>query len=412
MEYGCIGEHLKHSFSKEIHNLITDYEYEIREIEKESLGDFMTKKSFRAINVTIPYKESVIPYMHQIDAHAEAIGAVNTVVNRDGRLCGYNTDFYGMSLLIRHAGVQIQNKKVIILGTGGTSKTALAVARSLGASEIYRVSRTEREGAISYETLYKFHTDADVIINTTPSGMFPNIFDTPIDLDKFPVLSGVIDAVYNPIRTPLIMSARERGIAAEGGLYMLVAQAVRASEIFLDEKYADGICDEIYEKTLSEKQNVVLVGMPASGKSTVGKILSEKLSRKFIDTDLLIEERAGMTIPDIFEKLGEENFRRFESEIITECSAENGAVIATGGGAVLRSENVRALRENGRIYFIDRPLDALIPTEDRPLSKTKEAIKARYEERYPIYCKSADVMIDASADAVGVAKIIEGDFKR
>ena len=410
MRYGCIGEHLKHSFSKEIHNLLSDYEYEIREIERDNLDDFMTKRDFSAINVTIPYKESVIPHMHYIDEHAKAIGAVNTVVNRGGLLYGYNTDFYGMTMLARHAGVQIAGKKVVILGTGGTSKTAYAVAKSIGAREVLRVSRTAKEDAISYDDLYKFHTDAEVIINTTPSGMFPNIFDTPIDLNKFQNLSGALDAVYNPLSTPFILSALKRGIPSEGGLYMLVAQAVRASEIFIDTKYEDGVTDEVYSRILKEKENIVLIGMPASGKSTVGAILAEHLGRVLIDTDSLIVDRAKMPIPEIFEKLGEKAFRDIESEVIKECAAKNGSIIATGGGAILRHENIDALKENGKIYFIDRPLDSLIPTDDRPLSSTKEAIVKRYNERYGIYCGAADVTIDADCDAKDVAEKIEGDF--
>lgn len=412
MKYGCIGEHLKHSFSKEIHNALADYEYEIREIERENLSSFAEKKDFLAINVTIPYKELIMPHMYYIDGHARSIGAVNTVVNRGGLLYGYNTDFYGMSMLIRHAGVEIEGKKVVILGTGGTSKTSLAVAEALGARKIIRVSRTAREDAISYEELYIHHTDADVIINTTPSGMFPNIFDAPVDISKFPTLSGVIDAVYNPLRTPLILAAKERGIAAEGGLYMLVAQAVRASEIFIDTKYDESETERVYEKIKREKENVVLVGMPASGKSTVGALLAKELSRPLIDTDKLVEEHAGMAIPEIFEKFGESRFRELESEALREASLKTGAIIATGGGAVLRSDNVAALRENGRIYFIDRPLSALIPTDDRPLSKTREAITARYNERYGIYSAVADVKIDAACDACGVAKRIIGDFNR
>ena len=412
MKYGCIGEHLKHSFSKEIHNALTDYEYEIREIERDKLSDFAEKKDFRAINVTIPYKELIMPHMYYIDEHAASIGAVNTVVNRDGLLYGYNTDFFGMSMLIRHAGVDIKGKKVVILGTGGTSKTSVAVAKALLADKIIRVSRTAREDAISYGELYEKHTDADVIINTTPSGMFPNIFDTPVDISKFPALSGVIDAVYNPLRTPLILAARKNGIAAEGGLYMLVAQAVRASEIFIDTKYEEDTAERIYSKIKREKENIVLIGMPASGKSTVGALLAEKLSRPLIDTDKLIEARAQMAIPEIFEKFGEKEFRRLETEAIKEASAQNSSVIATGGGAVLKEENVTALKENGRIYFIDRPLEALIPTVDRPLSKTKEAITERYNERYGIYCSSADVRVDADCSAQSVAEKINGEFEK
>lgn len=410
MKYGCIGEHLKHSFSKEIHNLLSDYEYEIREIERDRLDDFMTRRDFRAINVTIPYKEAVIPHMHYIDEHAKSIGAVNTVVNHGGLLYGYNTDFYGITMLARHSGVTLKGKKVVILGTGGTSKTALAVAKAQGAKEILRVSRTSKEDAISYEELYKFHTDAEVIINTTPSGMFPSIFDAPIDLDKFSNLAGLLDTIYNPLSTPLVLKARARKIPAEGGLYMLVAQAVRASEIFLDTKYDDGETDRVYSRIVKDKENVVLIGMPASGKSTVGALLAKGLGKALVDTDALIAERTGMPIPEIFEKLGEKAFRDIESEVIAECAAKNGCIIATGGGAILRPENTNALSENGRIYFIDRPLDALIPTPDRPLSSTKEDIVKRYKERYGIYRDSAHVIIDADCDAMSVAEKIEGDF--
>lgn len=410
MKYGCIGEHLKHSFSKEIHNALADYEYEICEIERDKLSSFLEEKSFLAINVTIPYKELIIPHMHFIDEHAKAIGAVNTVVNRNGKLYGYNTDFYGMSRLILHAGVEVTGKKVIVLGTGGTAKTATAVAQSFGAKEIIKVSRSVKAGSVTYEELYRNHTDTEIIINTTPSGMFPNIFDCPIDLGAFDNLTGVIDAVYNPIRTPLILSAKKRGIAAEGGLYMLVAQAVRASEIFLDTEYEDSVTEKVYRKILGEKENVVLIGMPASGKSTVGKILGERYGREFIDTDEVIELRAGKSIPDIFRKKGEDYFRELEAEIIKEISLKNGAVISTGGGAVLREENVSALRENGKIYFIDRPLSALMPTEDRPLASTKEAIEERYKERYPIYTDTADYTINADCNAECVADKIERSF--
>jgi shikimate dehydrogenase len=241
--------------------------------------------------------------------------------------------------------------------------------------------------------------------------MFPNIFDCPIDLGAFDNLTGVIDAVYNPIRTPLILSAKKRGISAEGGLYMLVAQAVRASEIFLGTKYESSVTEKVYRRILGEKENTVLIGMPASGKSTVGKILSERYGREFFDTDALIEERVQKSIPDIFREKGEDYFRELEAEIIKEISLKNGAVISTGGGAVLREENISALRENGKIYFIDRPLSALMPTEDRPLASSKEAIEKRYKERYPIYTASADYTVSADCNAECVAnKIQKGAF--
>ncbi|MBQ8689914.1 MAG: shikimate dehydrogenase [Clostridia bacterium] len=412
IEYGCIGERLKHSFSKEIHNALADYDYRIVEVPREELESFALEHSFRAINVTIPYKEMIMPYLYSIDAHAATIGAVNTVVNRDGRLYGYNTDFYGMKSLLDFAGISLRGKKVVILGTGGTSKTAYAVAGAEGARVILRVSRSGREDAITYEELYARHTDAQVIINTTPSGMYPNIFTSAVDISHFPSLDGVIDAVYNPLRTPLVLSAMKRGIAAMGGLYMLVAQAVRASEIFTDTSYPSGELERVYRKILAEKENIVLIGMPASGKSTVARLLKSRLGRTVIDTDELIVRRAGKSIPEIFAEVGEAGFRELEAEAVREASASCGVIIATGGGAVLRSENVDALRENGRLYFIDRPLEALVPTRDRPTASDRAAIEQRYAERYDIYCAAADVRIDATGDSEAVSKIIEGEFFR
>ncbi len=405
MKYGLLGEKLGHSYSKVIHERL-GYEYELKEVEKNALPAFMTERDFTAINVTIPYKESVIPYLYHIDDEAKKIGAVNTLLNRDGRLYGYNTDFYGLSLLIKKIGVDLKGKKVVILGTGGTSKTAAAVSESLGAKSVIRVSRSGKEGALTYEALYEHHTDADFLINTTPAGMFPNIFGIPADISKIPGLCGVADAIYNPLRTPLILAAKEKNIPAEGGLYMLVGQAVRASEIFLDKSYPDGTALRIYEDLRREKENVVLIGMPASGKSTVGKLLSERLGREFIDTDELIVKRAGMEITEIFKSFGEKHFRDLESEVIREVSAKNSVVIATGGGAVLSPENVSALRLGGRLFFIDRPLEKLIPTDSRPLSSDRAAIEKRYAERYDIYCTSADVRVDADCEAVEVAEKI------
>ena len=410
MEYGCIGEHLGHSFSKEIHNALADYEYEIREIPRDGLDSFMEAAEFRAINVTIPYKEAVIKHLYEIDENAKLIGAVNTVLNRGGRLYGYNTDFYGMSMLLARAGIEISGKKVVILGTGGTSKTSYAVAKHLGAREIIKVGRAAKNGSVTYEELYERHTDAEVIINTTPLGMFPNIFASPIDIDKFPRLSGVADAVYNPLRTPLVLSALERGIPAEGGLYMLVAQGVRASELFTDSEYGTDTLDAVFKRIVKEKENIVLIGMPSCGKSTVGKIIADKTGRELIDTDEEIVRRAKMSIPEIFESRGELYFRELEAQVIRDSAALTGRIISTGGGAVLRSENVRALRENGRIFFIDRPLEHLIPTADRPLSGTKEAVEQRYNERYGIYLAAADVSVCADTTAEDTARRITESF--
>ncbi len=411
MKYGCIGEHLKHSFSKEIHNMLADYEYELKEVSRENLHDFMIARDFQAINVTIPYKEEVIPYLYYIDSAAKEIGAVNTIVNKDGKLYGYNTDFYGMSMLISHGGICLKNKKVAILGTGGTSKTANSVAKSLLAKEILVVSRTKKNGIITYEELYENHKDLDVIINTTPLGMFPKNDTKPANIDEFSNLSGVIDAVYNPLKTKLIYDAQKRGIKAEGGLYMLVAQALLASEIFLDKKYPKERLDEIFSTLKKQKENIVLIGMPSSGKSTVGKELAARLCRKFYDTDIEIEKKENMSIPKIIALKGEEAFRKIEKKAVEEVSKETGAVIATGGGVVLKEDNIEALKQNGRIYFLDRPLDMLLPTEDRPLTSTKEALMKKYNERYSIYELSADVKIDGSGNVKSVADEVMNQFK-
>lgn len=406
MEYGCIGEHLKHSFSKEIHNALSDYEYEIKEVAKDALSTFAEAKEFKAINVTIPYKELIIPHLYEIDSHAREIGAVNTVVNRGGKLYGYNTDFYGMTELMRHAGINVKGKKVAILGSGGTAKTALAVCRAEGASQILKVSRSKRDDTVTYGELYSDHSDTEIIINTTPIGMFPDIFNCPLELERFAKLSGVIDAIYNPLRTPLILKAKELGIPAEGGLYMLVAQGVRASEIFTDVKYPTGKLDEVYCNILREKENVVLIGMPSSGKTTVGKILAKEMGRAFVDTDLTVSESCNMEISDVFTRYGEEYFRDRESEAVASAATLTSVIIATGGGTILRPENVSALKENGRIFFIDRPLERLIPTADRPLSSSADAVKQRYCERYELYKSSADHIIDADTIPQKVAERI------
>lgn len=410
MKYGCIGEHLKHSFSKEIHEAFANYSYEICEIPKDEIDIFMKKADFSAINVTIPYKETVIPYLYYIDDMAKEIGAVNTIVNRDGKLYGYNTDFFGMKSLFETMKLSCLGKKVAILGTGGTSKTAAAVASSLGAKSIFKVSRSQKDGSITYTELYDKHNDTDIIINTTPSGMFPNWNSTPTSLERFKKLSGVVDVVYNPLTTKLVRDAKKLNINARCGLYMLVAQAVKASEIFLDTKYPENTIDEVFEKILLPKKNIILTGMPACGKSTVGKILSSKLNMNVFDSDALIEEKAGKTISEIFSTEGEEYFRDLESEVLSELGSKNGIIISTGGGAVLREENVYAIKQNGDVYFIDRPLKDLLPTEDRPLSRSKDDIKKRYEERYDIYTATADIIIDASCDAEAVAEKIIKDF--
>lgn len=410
MNYGCIGEKLSHSFSKEIHNRLFDYEYVLKEIPREELGEFMTQKNFKAINVTIPYKEVVIPYLDFVDETAKQIGAVNTIVNREGKLYGYNTDFSGMRALIARNNLCLANKKVLILGSGGTSKTACAVAKSLSAREIYRVSREAKDGCITYWDAQNLHNDAEVIINTTPCGMYPKLNVAAVDVANFPKLSAVVDAVYNPLRSRLVCDALEKGIPAVGGLYMLVAQAAFAAEHFIDTPVPTEKIDEIYRALFCLKQNIVLIGMPGSGKSTIGKALAQTLNMAFVDTDETIVEKAQTSIPEIFEKQGEKAFRDLETEAIFQVCKNQHTVIATGGGAVLREENVKLLAQNGRIYFLDRPLSSIEATADRPLSSSREALQQRYNERYDIYVKSAHVHLKASDDALDNAQKIKEDF--
>lgn len=419
MEYGLIGEHLGHSFSKDIHNLIGDYEYELKEIAPDKLDDFMKAHVFKAINVTIPYKEAVIPYLDEIDESARLIGAVNTIVNKNGKLHGYNTDFYGMKSLLEKIGLSVKNKNVLILGTGGTSKTARALVESLGCASVVKVSRgggqtskktkgtdlekyhggqtpkfCEHGGQtpdqiISYQEAEKLK-ETNIIINTTPCGMFPKSDNQPISLEYFPKLEGVLDAIYNPNSTNLILDAKKRGLKAEGGLYMLVGQAIKAAEFFFDKKIESQKAEKIFNTILGRKQNIVLIGMPACGKTTVGKAISKLLNRQLIDSDAEIVRQEGREVSEIFASEGESYFRKVESQVIAQLAEKTSCVISTGGGAILNPQNVNNLKKNGKIYFINRPLEELLPTDDRPTANSSEKILSLYEYRLPIYKSSAD----------------------
>ena len=403
MKYGLIGERLGHSFSKPIHESIGDYTYEIKEIPWSGLDAFMKEKNFIGINVTIPYKEEVIPYLDFIDEHAEKIGAVNTIVNKDGKLYGYNTDFGGMKALIEKAGFALKDSKVLILGSGGTSKTARAVSEFLEAKEIVTVSRS---GEVHYDNAHILHSDCDYIINTTPCGMYPLNDEFAINPEKFPSLKGIVDAVYNPLETTLVRIGREAGIKGVTGLYMLVAQAVLAYQIFTGKAVdVTRLTDDIFLKLKKEKQNIILIGMPGSGKSTIGRLLSEKAGRAFIDTDDIISEKYGV-ISDIFSEHGEEYFRNLETEAVKQAAKNSGFVISTGGGAILRKENVDALRQNGVIFFLNRPLEDIMPTSDRPLSSDFEALKKRFDERYDKYKAAMDYEIFVDGNPENAAKKI------
>lgn len=416
-KYGCIGKTLQHSFSRVIHTaLLPQYSYELWELpDRAAFTEFMTRRDFVGTNVTIPYKQDVIPYLSELSPAAQRIGAVNTIVNRGGALSGYNTDHFGLSALIRKLGLDLTGKKVLICGTGGTSKTAVCVAKDMGAQTVLRLSRSTQDdaaGVITYETALQAHTDAQIIINTTPVGMYPHHTGMPIDPACFPRLCGVVDAVYNPLRTEFVQQAAKKGVLAEGGLYMLVAQGVRAAELFHDRTFGEQEIQRIFRTVEKQKENIVLIGMPGAGKTTIGKLLAQKLNRPFVDTDDLITAQIGCTIASYFSEKGEAAFRRVEHDIIRDTVAPlTGAVIATGGGAVLDPENVDNLKQNGRLFFLDRSLERIVPTASRPLSSDAQALRQRYEERYPIYRQCADRQITVEDDPTVPAAQIEEYYR-
>lgn len=388
MEYGLLGEKLGHSFSPQIHHALADYDYRLYPMPPEEVEDLFRRRPFRGLNVTIPYKQAVIPLCDDIDPRAAAIGAVNTVVNRGGRLTGYNTDIDGLIYLARRTGVDMAGKKVVILGSGGTGRTARAAAGELGAAEIVTVSRG---GEDNYETLSR-HADAQVLLNTTPVGMYPNCGVSPVSLDAFPHLEGVLDVVYNPLRTALLLEARERGLPCSCGLPMLVAQAWRAEELFTGSAIPAETVEAVLAGLTAQLENVVLIGMPGCGKSTVGRALARRQGKAFLDLDRLIEERAGKSIPAIFAQEGEEAFRTLESWAVREAGARTGCVISTGGGVVTRAENCAPLRQNGVIIHLTRPLDRL-PTAGRPVSQSTD-LQTLWERRRGLYAAFADRTVD------------------
>ena len=388
MEFALLGEKLGHSFSPQIHRALAGCDYQLLPTPPEAVADLFRRRDFRGLNVTIPYKQTVMPLCDEIDPRAAAIGAVNTVVNRDGRLTGYNTDIDGLIYLARRTGVDMAGKKVVILGSGGTGRTARAAAGELGAAEIVTVSRG---GEDNYETL-SLHADAQVLLNTTPVGMYPNCGVSPVSLDAFPHLEGVLDVVYNPLRTALLLEARERGLPCSCGLPMLVAQAWRAEELFTGSAIPAETVEAVLAGLTAQLENVVLIGMPGCGKSTVGRALARRQGKAFLDLDRLIEERAGKSIPAIFAQEGEEAFRTLESWAVREAGARTGCVISTGGGVVTRAENCAPLRQNGVIIHLTRPLDRL-PTAGRPVSQSTD-LQTLWERRRGLYAAFADRTVD------------------
>lgn len=388
MEYGLLGEKLGHSFSPQIHRALAGYDYQLLPTPPEAVEDLFARRAFQGLNVTIPYKQTVMPLCDEIDPRAAAIGAVNTVVNRGGRLTGYNTDIDGFLYLARRAEVDMAGKKVVILGGGGTSRTARAAAVELGARETVTISR---RGADNYQNLSR-HADAQVLINTTPVGMYPRCGQAAVSLDSFPALEGVLDVVYNPLRTALILAAEERGLPCSGGLPMLVAQAWRAAELFTGAPIPEGRVEEVLQELAAAQRNVVLVGMPGCGKTTVGRRLAERLGKDFVDLDEEIVRRAGTSIPEIFAREGEAGFRERESALVREFGERTGLVVSTGGGVVTRPENRDPLRQNGKIIHLLRDL-SLLPSAGRPISQQTPA-EELWRQRKALYASFADAVID------------------
>lgn len=398
-KFGLIGRTLKHSYSKKIHALLGEYPYGLFEIEPSGLENFVNSGELSGYNVTIPYKKDIIKYLDVVDKNALDIGAVNTVVIRDGKKCGYNTDFLGMKYMLARAGITLKDKTVMILGSGGTSNTARAVASDGGAKKIIIVSRS---GEVNYTTCYE-QSDVNVIINATPVGMYPDNYSSPIDLSKFPRLEGVADVVYNPNTTALTHMAKSLGIKSANGLPMLVAQAKYAMELFCDEKVLDGVIEDIIEKLSKETLNVVLIGMAGCGKSTVGKLLAEMTGREFIDTDLEIEKRENRDIPTIFKDSGEAYFRAVERAVLKDVGKLTGKIISTGGGVVKDMENLFPLKSNGVIIWLKRDVNKLV-TENRPLSKDLETVQKLYAERKALYESFADFSVMNNGDIMDAVK--------
>ena len=406
--YGLIGEKLGHSFSKQIHEQLADYTYDLIELAPAQLTPFLTAREFAAINVTIPYKEAVIPLLDEVDPKALAIGAVNTVVNRNGRLTGYNTDYDGLDYLLRRHGIHLSGRVVMSLGTGGTSKTCAALARDSGAREVLFVSRSGKNGALTYHDA-ALRRDVQVLLNTTPCGMFPDNDGMPLDPALFPLLEAAADVIYNPLQTAFVLRAQDLGLRSTGGLEMLVAQAKAAAELFLGKPMPDEKIEQVFRRLRAERANCVLIAMPGAGKTTVGSRAAVLLGKRFVDCDDEVLRIEGRSSGEIIQQEGEAAFRRIESRVLAEICKQGGQLIATGGGAVTRPENMQRLRQNGVILFIDREL-SLLATNGRPLSSDFESLRQRYIERYPLYNRYCDLKLDNDETIETAARRVEEAF--
>ena len=399
MKCGLLGRKLGHSYSPQIHALLENYSYQLFEKEPEEIGDFLKNGDFTGLNVTIPYKKEVIPFLDELSPAAARLGAVNTIVRRDGKLIGHNTDYFGFRRLVQESGLQVAGKKVLVLGSGGASSTAVAVLQELGA----KVTVISRSGENNYENLDR-HADASVIVNTTPVGMYPNTGKSALSLEGFPRLEGVLDAVYNPARTQILLDAEHRGLAAVNGLWMLVAQAKESAEWFTGEEIPDSRIAKIHHTLRLQMENIILIGMPGCGKTAVGQQLAQKLGKKFVDADESLEARVCRKITDIIPNDGEAAFREMESETLAELGKQSGLVIATGGGCVTQPQNYPLLHQNGTIFWLKRELDKL-PTDGRPLSQ-KGTLGQMYEARMPLYLRFADAAISNDGSIAETASAI------
>lgn len=388
MQCGLLGRKLGHSYSPQIHGQLASYDYSLFEKEPEELEGFLKNGNFVGLNVTIPYKKDVIPFLDQLSPVARRLGAVNTIVRRgDGSLVGHNTDYFGFRYLVQQSGLDVRGKKVLVLGSGGASNTAVAALQELGA----RVVIISRSGENNYGNLH-LHANASVIVNTTPVGMYPNTGVSPIDLGCFPQLEGVLDVVYNPARTQILLDAENRGLVAMNGLWMLVAQAKESAEWFSGETIPDSRIVQIHAALRAQMENIILVGMPGCGKTTIGRLLARETGKQFVDADEALEARVGRKITDIIPIDGEAAFRRMETETLAELGKQSGFVIATGGGCVTQERNYPLLHQNGTILWLTRALDKL-PTEGRPLSQTGK-LQQMLATRQPMYRRFADAVIE------------------
>ncbi len=400
MQCGLLGNKLRHSYSPQIHGFLADYSYALFEKEPEELEEFLRHGNFTGLNVTLPYKKAVIPYCHELSERAQKLGAVNTIVRRnDGTLIGHNTDYFGFASMVERSGLQVAGKKVLVLGSGGASATAVSVLQELGAHVIV----ISRSGQDHYGNLQR-HSDAKVIVNTTPVGMYPDVGYAPVDLSGFPSLEGVLDVVYNPAKTQLLLQAESMGLVAVNGLWMLVAQAKESAEWFSSKAIDNAQILRVYKILRSKMENTILIGMPGCGKSTVGRLIAEKTGKHFVDADILISQDAGMSIPDIFANEGEVGFRARETQILTQLGKQSGLVIATGGGCVTRRDNYPLLHQNGIIYWLQRDLSVL-PVDGRPLSQIGK-LQDLYAVRQPLYESFADHTVDNNRSPVDAANAI------